>query len=67
MTTNNAPGHEPPTGHLGVLDLCDLPRRHRGQAAGPGLRFIGYLPRPGQISQMGREGRRVARAIKDEI
>ena len=65
--TGYTPGLEPLAGHLGVLDQRGLPRRHGGQAAAPGLRFIGYLPRPGQIGQMGREARRAARAIKNEI
>jgi hypothetical protein len=38
-----------------------------GAAAAPGLRFIGYAPRPGQIGQMGREAKRAAAAIKQEI
>ena len=63
--TGYTPGLEPLAGHLGVLDQHGLPRVHGGQAAAPGLRFIGYLPRPGQISHMGREARQAARAIKD--
>jgi cation diffusion facilitator CzcD-associated flavoprotein CzcO len=64
--TGYTPGLEPVAGHLGVLEQRGLPRVHGGQAAAPGLRFIGYLPRPGQISHMGREARRAARAIKDQ-
>jgi hypothetical protein len=45
---------------------CGVPRVHGGPAALPGLRFIGYRPAPGQIGDMGREGRRAARAIKRE-
>ncbi|MGH2894324.1 MAG: flavin-containing monooxygenase [Solirubrobacteraceae bacterium] len=64
--TGYTPGLEPLAGHLGVLDQRGLPRLHGGKAAAPGLRFIGYLPRPGQISHMSREARRAARAIKNE-
>ncbi len=65
--TGYAPRLEPLAGYLGVLDQRGLPRRHGGEAAAPGLRFIGYLPRPGQIGQIGREARRAAQAIKNEI
>ncbi len=64
--TGYTPGLEPPAGHLGVLDQRGLPCLHGGSAAAPGLRFIGYLPRPGQISHMSREARRAAKAIKNE-
>jgi cation diffusion facilitator CzcD-associated flavoprotein CzcO len=59
-------GLEPLVGHLGVLDDHGLPRVHGGPAAAPGLRFIGYVPRPGQIGLMGREATRIAREIKRE-
>ena len=49
-------------GHLGVLDERGLPRVRSGEAA-PGLRFIGYLPRPGQIGRMGEEAAAIADAI----
>ena len=65
--TGYTPGLEPLAGHLGALGQRGLPRRHGGEAAAPGLRFIGYLPRPGQIGQIGREARRAAQAIKNEI
>jgi len=64
--TGYTPGLEPLAGHLGVLNQRGLPRLHGGKAAAPGLRFIGYLPRPGQISHMSREARRAAKAIKNE-
>ena len=59
-------GLEPLVGHLGVLDDRGLPIVHGGGAAAPGLRFIGYLPRPGQIRSLGREARRAARAVARE-
>ena len=60
-------GLEQLVGHLGVLDESGVPRVHGGPAAAPGLRFIGYAPRPGQIGYMGREARRAAREINDEM
>jgi putative flavoprotein involved in K+ transport len=59
-------GLEPLAGHLGVLDERGLPRIHGGDAAAPGLRFIGYQPRPAQIRHMGREAKRAAKAIARE-
>jgi hypothetical protein len=60
-------GLEPLVGHLGVLDESGVPRVHGGPPAAPGLRFVGYMPRPGQIGYMGREARRAAREINDEV
>jgi cation diffusion facilitator CzcD-associated flavoprotein CzcO len=60
-------GLAPLVGHLGLLDERELPRAHGGPAAAPGLRFIGYTPQPGQIGLMGREARRIARAIRGEM
>ena len=65
--TGYTPGLEPLAGYLGVLDQRGLPHTHGGKAAAPGLRFIGYRPRPGQIGHIGREAQRAARAIKNEI
>jgi cation diffusion facilitator CzcD-associated flavoprotein CzcO len=56
-------GLEHLVGHLGVLDERGVPRTHRGEEVAPGLRFIGYVPLPGQIGRMGREARRAAKAI----
>jgi hypothetical protein len=50
-------------GHLGVLDERGVPRVPAGREAAPGLRFIGYVPRPGQIRAMGREARRAAKQV----
>jgi cation diffusion facilitator CzcD-associated flavoprotein CzcO len=60
-------GLEPLVGHLGVLDERGVPRTVHGEEALPGLRFIGYLPRPGQIALMGRQARGVARQIAREM
>jgi cation diffusion facilitator CzcD-associated flavoprotein CzcO len=59
-------GLEPLVGHLAVLDHQGLPHVHGGEAAAPGLRFIGYQPRPAQIGHMGREAKRAAKAIARE-
>src|SRR5215207_4124070 len=55
-------GLEPMVGHLGVLDERGNPRVRSGEAA-PGLRFVGYIPRPGQIGRMGIEAATAADGI----
>lgn len=55
-------GLEPMVGHLAVLDERGNPRVRSGEA-GPGLRFIGYIPRPGQIGRMGNEAATAADGI----
>ena len=50
-------------GHLDVLDERGVPRAVGGGEAAPGLRFLGYVPRPGQIGFVGREGKRAAKEI----
>lgn len=59
-------GLEPLVGHLGVLDDRGVPRRLGADPAAPGLRFVGYVPRPGALGYMAKEGRRAARAIARE-
>jgi cation diffusion facilitator CzcD-associated flavoprotein CzcO len=53
--------------HLDVLDERTLPRVHGGAAARPGLRFIGYQPRPAQIGYVGKEATRAADQIRREL
>jgi cation diffusion facilitator CzcD-associated flavoprotein CzcO len=65
--TGYSRGLEPLVGHLGVLDRRGVPLVHGGPAAMPGLRFVGYAPRPGQIGLMGREATRVAREISRQL
>ena len=65
--TGYSPGLTTMVGHLGVLDERGIPRAVAGTAALPGLRFIGYVPRPGQIGYMGGEAKRAARAIAHEL
>jgi putative flavoprotein involved in K+ transport len=60
-------GLEPLVGHLGVLAEDGAPRAVAAAPAAPGLRFVGYVPIPGQIAHMGREARRAARAIAHEL
>jgi hypothetical protein len=59
-------GLETLVGHLDVLDEHGHPRTVGGREAAPGLRFIGFIPGPGQIQRMGREARRMAREITRE-
>jgi putative flavoprotein involved in K+ transport len=57
----------PLVGHLGVLDARGVPVVHGGPPAAPGLRFIGYRPRPAQVGLVGREARRAAKGIKRDL
>jgi cation diffusion facilitator CzcD-associated flavoprotein CzcO len=65
--TGYTTGLEPLVGHLDVLDGRGVPEVHGGSAAVPGLRFIGYQPRPAQIGYLGAEATRAAKQIKDEL
>jgi cation diffusion facilitator CzcD-associated flavoprotein CzcO len=56
-------GLEPVVGHLGVLNEKGVPQPPTGDEAAPGLRFIGFLPRPAHIGLIAREATRVAEAI----
>jgi putative flavoprotein involved in K+ transport len=56
-------GLEPVVGHLGVLDQDGVPQPPTGDEAAPGLRFIGYLPRPAHIGLISREATYAAKAI----
>ena len=60
-------GLEPLVGHLGVLDERGEPRALAEIPAAPGLRFVGYITRPGALGYMGKQARRTARAIKREV
>ena len=57
---------EPMVGHLGLLDERGNPRVRSGEAV-PGLHFIGYIPRPGQIGRMGEEAAAMAESIAGPI
>jgi cation diffusion facilitator CzcD-associated flavoprotein CzcO len=58
---------EPLVGHLDVLDDRGLPRAHGPAPAAPGLRFIGYVPRPGALGYMAKEAKRAAKVISREL
>ncbi|HSD23642.1 MAG TPA: NAD(P)/FAD-dependent oxidoreductase [Solirubrobacterales bacterium] len=58
---------EPLVGHLGVLGDSGMPKAIGPRPAAEGLRFIGYLPRPGGLGYMGKEARRAAKAIAREL
>ena len=60
-------GLEPLVGHLGVLDEQGIPRARGADEAAPGLRFIGFVSRPGAIGYMGAEATRAAKAIALEM
>ena len=60
-------GLESLVGHLDVLNERGAPRAVLGEPAAPGLRFIGYVPRPAQIGHMGTEARRAAKGIALEM
>ena len=60
-------GLEPLVGHLGVLDDKGRPRTHGERPAAPGLRFIGYVPRPGALGYWGKQAKRAATAINREL
>jgi cation diffusion facilitator CzcD-associated flavoprotein CzcO len=58
-------GLEPVVGHLGVLDERGLPVDGEGREVLPGLRFLGYVYRPGIAGYVGRLARAAARQIAD--
>lgn len=56
-------GLEPLVGHLDVLGERGMPTVASGDEALPGLRFVGYVYRPGLTGFVGRQARRIAREI----
>jgi putative flavoprotein involved in K+ transport len=60
-------GLEPIVGHLGVLDENGTPRVREGEAALPGLRFVGFTPRPAQLGYLGGEARTAAKGVAREM
>ncbi len=60
-------GLEPLVGHLGVLDGQGRPEAHGEKPAAPGLRFIGYVPRPGGLGYWAKQAERAAKAIAKEV
>ena len=61
--TGFRPGLEPCSATWACWTTDGTPRASREAAAAPGLRFVGYRPRPAHIAYMGGEARRAARAI----
>jgi cation diffusion facilitator CzcD-associated flavoprotein CzcO len=60
-------GLEPLVGHLDVLGERGMPKVRAPEAAAPGLRFAGFLFRPGALGFMGKLARRSAKAIAREL
>jgi cation diffusion facilitator CzcD-associated flavoprotein CzcO len=56
-------GLEDLVGGLGVLDEQGMPRDGTGRELAPGLRFVGYVHRPGLTGYVGKIAKRVAREI----
>lgn len=57
----------PLVGHLGVLACDGSPLVIGETAAADGLRFFGFVSRPGLIGYFGRTSRRIAKRIADEL
>ncbi len=54
-------------GALGVLDDRGMPRAVGPEPAAPGLRFIGFVPRPGQLGFSAKQAKQAAKAIAEEL
>jgi len=63
VATGYATGLDRLAGHLDVLDDRGMPWARSAEEALPGLRFVGYVYRPGLTGFVGRQARRVAREI----
>lgn len=63
LATGYSTALEPLVGHLGVLGERGMPTVSTGAEALPGLRFVGFVYRPGLTGHVGRQARRVAREI----
>lgn len=63
VATGFSTGLDRLVGHLGVLDERQRPRDVAGREVLPGLRFLGYVYRPGLTGYVGRQARRVGREI----
>jgi hypothetical protein len=50
-----------------LLDERGVPRAVGATPAADGLRFIGFVPRPGGIGYMANEAKRASRAIAREL
>lgn len=63
LATGFTTGLERLVGGLGVLDDRGMPLDGEGGEVAPGLRFVGYVYRPGLTGYVGKAARRVAREI----
>ena len=63
LATGYSTGLDRMVGHLGVVDDRGLPLVADGGEAAPGLRFVGYVYRPGLTGYVGKLARRVARDV----
>jgi cation diffusion facilitator CzcD-associated flavoprotein CzcO len=63
VATGYSTGLEPLCGDLGVLDERGMPLDGTGGEVAPGLRFVGYVYRPGLTGYVGKAARKVAREI----
>jgi cation diffusion facilitator CzcD-associated flavoprotein CzcO len=60
-------GLEPLVGHLDVLDETGRPRTVGEHPAATGMRFLGYVPRPGALGYAAKQAKRVAKAVAREL
>jgi cation diffusion facilitator CzcD-associated flavoprotein CzcO len=60
-------GLESMVGHLDVLDADGVPRVAGEVSAAPGLRFIGFMSRPGLIGYVAAQSKRVAKRVVREL
>ncbi len=65
--TGYSRGLEPLVGHLGVLDQRGRPSAVGAEPAAGGLRFMGYVPRPGALGYAAKQAKRAAKAIAREL
>lgn len=63
LATGYTTGLDSMVGHLDVLDARGMPRVVDGGEAAEGLRFVGYVYRPGLTGHVGKLARRAARDI----
>ena len=67
VATGYRTGLEPLVGHLDVLDETGMPRDGDGRELLRGLRFVGYVYRPGLTGYVSRAARRVAREVSRKV
>jgi NADPH-dependent 2,4-dienoyl-CoA reductase/sulfur reductase-like enzyme len=65
--TGHRRGLEGLVGHLKVLNHSGVPRALDAEPAAPGLRFLGYVPRPAMLGYAAKQARPLAKAIAAEL